>query len=68
MLRRLDREAQRLYQGDKLWYTNKKRETDEIEIQRIRRNIKILYVICLIGSITTVFYLVVKYLRITNVI
>lgn len=58
MLTRLDSESQRLLQLDTLWYPRKKRETDESELRKIRRNIRILYSAFLVTSFVTVIYVI----------
>jgi len=63
MLTRLDSESQRLLQLNKLWYPRKKRGTDDSELRKIRRNIKVLYIVFLIISIVMVIYLMLKGMR-----
>jgi hypothetical protein len=57
MLLHLDREAQRLLDGQKYWYGDKKGENESDEFKKIKRNITVLYAVLLVVSIAaTIFF------------
>jgi hypothetical protein len=57
MLTRLDRESLKLLEADKRWYKNKKRGSDESELRKIRRKIKVLYNTLLIISVVMIIHI-----------
>jgi hypothetical protein len=66
MLTHLEREAQRVLDGARYWYGEKKGWDEAHELRKIRRNITILYTVCLIISIVMCVLLSLKLAKVVG--